>query len=357
MNKIYNITSGVIFGQDIHNIFRFAKEKKFAIPAINCTNLDTINTVLETASVVKAPVIIQLSYGGSIFIAGQMIGVSNIQKATLGAISAAKHVHRVAKYYNVPVILHTDHCHIDILPWVENLINISTKHVQKKGYPLFSSHMLDLSKEPIKKNIEICSHFLNNIKNNNMFLEIELGCTGGEEDGINNQNIKPELLYTKPEDVNYAYEKLINISSNFTIAASFGNVHGVYKPGNVQLKPEILYDTQQYIYKKHNLQKNPIYFVFHGGSGSSVININKSIDYGVVKMNIDTDIQWAAWQGILKYYKKYKVYLQTQLGNPNNRYEPNKKYYDPRTWTKKSQKQISQKLIQIFHTLHAYDLW
>ncbi|CAL4043254.1 Fructose-bisphosphate aldolase class 2 [Buchnera aphidicola (Takecallis arundicolens)] len=358
LHPMYDIKSGVIFGQDIHKIFKLAKEKKFAIPAINCTNLDTINTVLEVAYTVKSPVIIQLSYGSSICIAGNNIPkISNIKKATLGAISAAKHVHYVAKYYNIPVILHTDHCHIDILPWVDNLIQISTENMKKKGYPIFSSHMLDLSKEPIKKNIKICSHFLNKIKHNNMFLEIELGCTGGEEDGVNNENINTELLYTKPEDVNYAYEKLIKISTNFTIAASFGNVHGVYQPGNIKLKPDILYNTQQYICKKHNLDINPINFVFHGGSGSSIKDIHQSINYGVVKMNIDTDIQWASWEGILEYYQNFKLYLQTQLGNPSGPYEPNKKYYDPRKWTRKSQDKIYKKLIKIFTTLNAYDVW
>lgn len=356
---LYNIKPGVIFGKDIQKIFKLAKEKKFAIPAINCTNIDTINTVLETASKMKTPVIIQFSYGGSIFIAGENINyVSNIQKATLGALSAAKHVHLMSKYYNIPVILNTDHCHIDILPWIDNLIHLSTKNFKNKGYPLFSSHMLDLSKENIKKNIAICNKYLIKMQKINIFLEIELGCTGGEEDGVNNTDLNTELLYTKPEDVNYAYEILTRTSTNFTVAAAFGNVHGVYQPGNIHLKPTILYDTQQYIQKKHNLKyKKPINFVFHGGSGSSVQHINQAIEFGVVKMNIDTDIQWASWKGILKYYKKNKSYLQTQLGNPEGLHQPNKKYYDPRTWIKESQISISKKLSKIFKTLNAYNLW
>ncbi|QCI27283.1 class II fructose-bisphosphate aldolase [Buchnera aphidicola] len=357
--KLNNIKSGVIFGNDINTIFKLAKKKNFAIPAINCTNLDTINTVLETANKMRSPVIIQFSYGGSIFIGGNNIrNISDIKKATLGAISAANHVHLVAKYYNVPVILNTDHCHIKILPWIENLIKISEKNFNQKGYPLFSSHMLDLSKEKIEKNIKICSQYLKKMQKINMFLEIELGCTGGEEDGIDNSNINTNLLYTKPEDVNYAYKKLINISPYFIIAASFGNVHGVYKPGNIILKPKILYETQKYICKINNLKSSkPINFVFHGGSGSSIKDIHESINYGVVKMNIDTDIQWASWKGILNYYQNKKQYLKTQLGNPEGIHSPNKKYYDPRIWTTKSQISISKKLTKIFKILNSYNLW
>ncbi|QCI26083.1 class II fructose-bisphosphate aldolase [Buchnera aphidicola] len=354
-----NIKPGVIFGKDIHKIFKLAKKKKFAIPAINCTNIYTINVVLETAAKMKSPVIIQFSYSGSMFIAGENIhSISNIQKSVLGAISAAKHVHLVSKYYDIPVILSTDHCHIDILPWIDHLIHHSEKNFKQTGHPIFSSHMLDLSKESIEKNIKICKKYLHKMQKINIFLEIELGCTGGEEDGIDNSNINTELLYTHPKDVNYAYKKLINISPDFTIAAAFGNVHGVYQPGNVHLKPKILYNTQNYIRKKNNLKsKKPINFVFHGGSGSSVKNIAEAIEYGVVKMNVDTDIQWASWKGILEYYKKNRLYLQTQLGNPKGLHHPNKKYYDPRKWIKESKLSISKQLIQIFKTLNAYNLW
>ena len=359
MSNILNtIKTGVIFGEDIQKLFQIAKSKKFAIPAINCSNIDVINTVLKTAQKLKSPVIIQLSFGGSEFIAGQDIqNTSNIKRAVLGAISAAYHVHTVAKYYNIPVILHTDHCHKNILPWIDYLIKIGEKNFIKTGQPIFSSHMIDLSQEKLKENIKICSKYLEKMQKINMMLEIELGCTGGEEDGIKN-DIHSHLLYTKPIDVNYAYEKLIKISPNFIIAASFGNVHGVYQIGCIDLQPEILKKTQQYIYNKHRLlSMNPINFVFHGGSGSSIADIKKAINYGVVKINIDTDIQWAYWWGTLQYYRKYKSYLKTQLGNPSGQYKPNKKYYDPRSWLKASNQSVSHTLEKIFKTLNSYNLW
>lgn len=359
MSKILNFQkTGVIFGKDIQKLFKFAKKRNFAIPAINCTNIDSINSVLETAAYMKSPVIIQFSYGGSSFMAGE--GLNNIsqhEKAILGAISGANHVHLMSKYYNIPVILHTDHCHNKILPWIDGLLREGEKKFKTTGTPLFSSHMIDLSNENIKKNIIICTKYLKKIAKNNMILEIELGCTGGEEDGVNNTHIDSSLLYTKPEDVNYAYEKLIKISPNFTIAAAFGNVHGVYKAGNVILKPNILKKSQKYIQKKNNLSScNPINFVFHGGSGSKISDIKKSIKYGVIKMNVDTDIQWASWSGILKYYKKNKLYLQNQLGNPNGIDKPNKKYYDPRSWIREIQLSISKKLKNIFQELNAYNV-
>ncbi|WP_343182430.1 class II fructose-bisphosphate aldolase [Buchnera aphidicola] len=353
------IKPGIIFGEDIKKLFNIAKEKKFAIPAINCTSIDTINAVLETADRVRSPVIIQFSYTGCIYMAGKNIkNTPNHIKATLGAISAAHHVHLVAKKYNIPVILHTDHCHRNILPWIDNLLHIGKKHFKKTGYPIFSSHMLDLSSDPIKENILICSTYLSKMKKINMILEIELGCTGGEEDGINNENINNELLYTNPIDINYAYEKLSEISKNFTIAAAFGNVHGVYNTQNIHLKPEILKNAQKYIVQQHHLNKLcPINFVFHGGSGSSIQDIKKSINYGVVKINFDTDIQWYSWRGILEYYKSHKLYLQTQLGNPSGQNEPNKKHYDPRKWMHASKKSISKRMKKIFKKLNAYHLW
>ncbi|CAL4322802.1 class II fructose-bisphosphate aldolase [Buchnera aphidicola] len=359
MSKLLNsIKTGIIFGDEIKKIFHIAKEKKFAIPAINCTSIDTINAVLKTAHDMKSPVIIQFSYGGSSFIAGpDIINISEYKKSALGALSAAHHVHLVAKYYKIPVILHTDHCHKNNLPWVDYLIKKSEENFKNYGYPIFSSHMLDLSKESIKKNIKICKKYLTRIEKMNMILEIELGCTGGEEDGVNNSNINTNLLYTTSEDVYYAYKELKKISSNFIIAASFGNVHGVYHPDNIHLKPKILLESQKYIQKHYQLNDNrPVNFVFHGGSGSKISDIQESINYGVVKMNIDTDIQWSTWNGILKYYNKKRKYLQSQLGNPEGKNKPNKKYYDPRTWIKQSQSSILITLKKIFKNLNSYNL-
>ncbi|WGS66157.1 class II fructose-bisphosphate aldolase [Enterobacteriaceae bacterium ET-AT1-13] len=334
--------NGVILGDNVQKIFEFAKKNQFAIPAINCVGIDYINSILEASAKLKLPIIIQFSYRGAAFIAGE--GLLKKRKTTeaaiLGAVSAAKYVHKMAKYYGANVMLHTDHCYKEILPWLDGLLYENEKffHINKK--PLFSSHMIDLSKETIENNIKICSKYLKRMKKINLTLEIELGCTGGEEDGINNNNLTSSNFYTKPEIVSYVYEKLKIISKNLTIAAAFGNVHGVYKTGNVKLKPTILRDTQKYISNKFNLPKNNINFVFHGGSGSLNKDIKESIKYGVVKINIDTDIQWANWFGILKYYKKNKNFLQTQLGNPKGINNPNKNYYDPRKIIRAGQKNI-----------------
>ncbi|CAL4322644.1 Fructose-bisphosphate aldolase class 2 [Buchnera aphidicola (Pterocallis alni)] len=359
MSKIQNsIQNGIIFGKETKKIFKIAKKKKFAIPAVNCTNIDTINIALETASKMHAPIIIQLSYGGSSFISGNNLPtISQNKKAALGSLSAANHINLVAKYYNIPVILHTDHCYKDTLPWIDYLLKKSEIYFHNTGKTIFSSHMIDLSKEKIQKNLEISKKYLLRMSKINMILEIELGCTGGEEDGIDNSNIKSDLLYTKPEEVYYMYHELKKISNNFIIAANFGNTHGVYAPGNVQLKPNILKKTQQYICNKYNLNvNNPVDFVFHGGSGSSISDIKKSINYGVVKINIDTDIQWASWEGILKYYQNNKKNLQTQLSNINGINIPNKKYYDPRSWIQESKKSISEKLKKIFTICNCYNL-
>ncbi|WP_343377644.1 class II fructose-bisphosphate aldolase [Buchnera aphidicola (Formosaphis micheliae)] len=355
MSKILNfLKAGVIFGDDIQTLFQLAKNNRFAIPAVNCINTDSINTVLETAAAVQSPVIIQFSFGGSAFIAGKGLKTNKpIKQAVIGAIAGAKHVHLMAKYYGIPVILHTDHCHKEILPWINGLLEYSEQHFEKTGIPLFSSHMIDLSKEKLETNLKICSLYLKRMKIINMFLEIELGCTGGEEDGVDNSDIHSSYLYTRPEEVNYAYEMLHPISPYFTIAAAFGNVHGVYKLGNIQLKPIILKKSQEYISNKHKLPHNSLSFVFHGGSGSSDMDIKQSIEYGVVKMNIDTDAQWATWKGILEFYEKNKFYLQHQLGNPNGQNEPNKKYYDPRIWIRKSQISMSQCLKKVFQKLNA----
>ncbi|XBC38595.1 MAG: class II fructose-bisphosphate aldolase [Buchnera aphidicola (Melaphis rhois)] len=350
------IQPGVVNGNDALKIFKIAKENLFAIPSINCIGHDSINIVLETAKKVNSPVAIQFSYGGSIFIAGKGLKKNKIhQQAVLGAISGAQHVHLMAKHYEIPVILHTDHCNKNMLPWIDELIKEGKRYFRINDTPLFTSHMIDLSHEPLEFNLNICSKYLKKIKNINMMLEIELGCTGGEEDGIDNTDIDNSFLYTKPVDVNLAYERLSPISPCFTIAASFGNIHGVYRSGNVHLKPIILKNSQKYVREKHNLSFNPLNFVFHGGSGSSLEDIQQSIQYGVVKMNVDTDVQWAAWKGILEFYKKNKTYLQNQLGNPLGSDKPNKKYYDPRTWIRASQKSVAHYLQYIFKVLNSYN--
>ncbi|PPI87783.1 class II fructose-bisphosphate aldolase [Candidatus Pantoea edessiphila] len=359
MSKILDfVSSGVVKGDDIKKIFKFAKKNKFALPAINCINTDSINAVLEVASNVRSPVIIQISNNGAEFFSGKGLITNKSQnKAIWGAIAAANYVHFMAEKYEVPVILHTDHCTENLLPWIDGLIEAGKQHYSNTGKPLFSSHMIDLSKKPLKKNIEICSNYLIKMSKINMILEIELGCTGGEEDGVDNSNICIAELYTNPEDVNYAYEKLSCISDKFIIAASFGNVHGVYKKGNIQLKPTILYDSQKLISKKHGLPGNTIDFVFHGGSGSSDKEIRESINYGVVKMNIDTDVQWATWKGILQYYKNNIDYLQNQLGNPKGINLPNKKYYDPRIWLRHTQLSLNSCLENYFKKLNSINIF
>ncbi|XRX42988.1 MAG: class II fructose-bisphosphate aldolase [Buchnera aphidicola (Tetraneura sorini)] len=362
MSRIIDfIKPGVLSGIEASNLFEFAKKHQFALPAVNCIGNDSINTVLETASMMRSPVVIQFSYGGSIFMAGKGLLKNTKNKeadvAVLGSVSGAQHVHLLAKHYKVPVILHTDHCHKETLPWIDGLLKKGKLFFKKTGKPLFTSHMIDLSKEKIKKNIRICEKYFLKMKKINMMLEVELGCTGGEEDGVDNSSLNIESLYTKPEEVNYAYEKLKSISSNFTIAASFGNVHGVYKVGNVQLTPIILKKSQNLVKNKHQLPSlKPLNFVFHGGSGSTTQEIKKSIHYGIVKMNLDTDMQWATWEGVLQFYKKNKKFLQSQLGNPIGSDLPNKKYYDPRSWIRSSQHSMSFRLKKAFYTLNAYNI-
>lgn len=357
MNILKIIKPGVITGEEAEIIFTLAKKKKFAIPAVNCIGTDSINTVLETAARVKAPVIIQFSHGGACFIAGHKKRFPiNEEQAIKGAISGAQHVHLMAKNYNVPVILHTDHCSKEILPWIDGLLEVGENYYKNKNQPLFTSHMIDLSKENLNENISICSKYFKKMKNINMMLEIELGCTGGEEDGIDNTKIDKKLLYTHPKDVNYAYEKLSKISKNFSIAASFGNIHGVYQAGNVNLQPIILKNSQEYVSIKHNLNKNPLNLVFHGGSGSNLKEIKESLEYGIVKMNLDTDMQWATWNGVLNFYKKNKEFLQNQLGNNTNQHQPNKKYYDPRSWIRESKKSMSERLERSFRELNAFNV-
>ena len=345
------VKPGVLTGSEAKRLFDYAKENKFAIPAVNVVNTESINGVLEAASIVKSPVIIQFSNGGATFFAGK--GCPDNNKAVLGAISGARHVHTMATAYGVPVILHTDHAAKKLLPWIDSLLEASKESFKQTGRPLFTSHMLDLSEEPIEENIEICAEYLKTMDELDMMIEIELGITGGEEDGVDNTDVDNALLYTQPEEVNYAYEQLSAVSPNFTIAASFGNVHGVYKPGNVVLTPKILDNSQKFISKKHSLEVKPVNFVFHGGSGSSLEEIREAIDYGVIKMNIDTDTQWAFWDGVRKYTAKNHDYLQGQIGNPEGEDKPNKKYYDPRVWLREGEKSFVKRLETAFSDLNA----
>jgi len=354
MSKILDIVKpGVATGADVQKIFAAAKAGKFALPAVNVVGTDSVNAVIEAAAKSKAPVIIQISNGGAQFFAGKGLKLEGQKAQIIGAISGAKHVHAVAEAYGVPVILHTDHAAKKLLPWIDGLLDAGEQHFKETGKPLFSSHMLDLSEEPLEENIEICAKYLERMSKLGMTLELELGCTGGEEDGVDNSGVDQASLYTQPADVAYAYEKLIKISPNFTIAASFGNVHGVYKPGNVKLTPKILDNSQKYVSEKFGLPAKSLNFVFHGGSGSTAAEIEESVGYGVIKMNIDTDTQWATWEGILHYYKAKEAYLQGHLGNPEGPDSPNKKYYDPRVWLRKGQETMIARLETAFKELNA----
>lgn len=353
-NKIFDhIKPGVLFGKDLNTVFKLAKANHFALPAVNVTGTDTVNAVLEAAKKVNSPVFIQLSNGGAAFYAGKSLSNTNEKAAIAGSITAALHVHELAEIYGVAVILHTDHAAKKLLPWIDGLLDAGEKYFKTNGKPLFSSHMLDLSEEPLKENIEISKKYLARMDKLGMTLEIELGVTGGEEDGVDNTNVDSSKLYTQPEEVAYAYEELMKVSPNFTIAASFGNVHGVYKPGNVKLTPKILDNSQKFIENKFKTISKPVNFVFHGGSGSSQQEIREAISYGVIKMNIDTDTQWAFWGGIHEYYKSKKGYLQGQIGNPDGEDIPNKKYYDPRKWLRAGEEAIVKRLEQAFEDLNA----
>ncbi len=356
-DKILDIVKpGVVTGDDVQKIFEFCKKHKCALPAVNAISTDTINSVMEAAAKVKSPVFVQFSNGGAAFVAGKGLPVEGQRSSILGAISGAKHVHNLAEAYGVPVILHTDHAAKKLLPWIDGLLDAGEKHFAETGKPLFSSHMLDLSEESLEENIATCAKYLERMSKMDMTLEIELGVTGGEEDGVDNSDLDQSLLYTQPEEVAYAYEELSKVSHRFTIAASFGNVHGVYKPGNVKLTPTILRDSQAYVSEKYNVPANTLNFVFHGGSGSSPEEIAESIGYGVIKMNIDTDTQWATWEGVMNFYKEKEAYLQGQIGNPEGEDSPNKKYYDPRVWQRQGQAGMVTRLEQAFKDLNAVDI-
>ena len=348
----YSIPSGVITGDKVQEVFKLAKEKAFALPAVNVIGSNTINAVLETSAELNSPVIIQFSNGGAQFNAGKGLSNHDQSAAIAGAIAGAKHIHEMAEAYGASVILHTDHCAKKLLPWIDGLLDASEIYYKQYGKSLFSSHMIDLSEEPIEENISICKKYLKRMSKMNMTLEIELGITGGEEDGVDNSDVDASKLYTQPEEVAYAFEELNKVSKQFTVAAAFGNVHGVYKPGNVKLTPEILKNSQEYISKKYDLPKNSVDFVFHGGSGSTQQEIEESIGYGVIKMNIDTDLQFAFTEGIRDYMNNNIEYLRNQIGNPDGIDYPNKKYYDPRKWLRLGEETFKSRLKNAFKDLN-----
>lgn len=348
----HNIKPGVATGDQVQAIFDYAKQKGFALPAVNVTGSSTVNCVMETAAKLKAPVIIQFSNGGASFNAGKGLSNENEKAAIAGGVAGALHIHTLAEAYGATVILHTDHCAKKLLPWIDGLLDASEAHFAKTGKPLYSSHMIDLSEEPIEENIEICKKYLARMDKMGMTLEIELGITGGEEDGVDNSDVDSSKLYTQPEEVAYAYEELMKVSPRFTIAAAFGNVHGVYKPGNVKLTPKILKNSQEFVQQKFGTGENPVDFVFHGGSGSTLEEIREAISYGVIKMNIDTDLQFAYTEGIRDYMTSKIDYLKTQIGSPDGEDSPNKKHYDPRKWIREGELTFNKRLEQAFEDLN-----
>lgn len=348
----HNIKPGVATGKEVQEIFKYAKQKGFALPAVNVVGSSTVNAVMETAAELNSPVIIQFSNGGSQFNAGKGLSNENQKAAIAGGVAGALHIHELAKAYGATVILHTDHCAKKLLPWIDGLLDAGEKFFKEHGKPLYSSHMIDLSEESLEENIEICKQYLERMSKMGMTLEIELGITGGEEDGVDNTDVDDSKLYTQPEEVAYAFEELSKVSDQFTIAAAFGNVHGVYKPGNVKLTPKILKNSQEFLSRKHGLGDNHIDFVFHGGSGSSVEEIREAIGYGVIKMNIDTDLQYAYTEGIRDYMGEKKEYLKAQIGNPEGDEVPNKKYYDPRVWLRAGEITFKDRLKKAFGDLN-----
>jgi fructose-bisphosphate aldolase class II len=355
-NLTQEIAPGVVTGDDVQALFAVAKANQFALPAVNVVGTNTVNAVLETAREVNSPVILQISNGGSRFYAGKGLENDNQRAAVAGAVSAAYHVHRMAGLYGVRVVMHTDHAAKKLLPWIDGMLEVGEAHYEAHGQPLFSSHMLDLSEEPLEENVEICKRYLERMSQIDMTLELELGITGGEEDGVDHSDVDTSRLYTQPEEVAYAYEELMKVSDRFTIAAAFGNVHGVYKPGAVTLRPKILRNCQEYIHETYDTGDKPLSLVFHGGSGSSLEDIREAVSYGVVKFNIDTDTQWAFWNGVRHYVQENEAYLQSQIGNPEGEDQPNKKYYDPRKWLRRGEESFKERLKQAFGDLNSLDV-
>ncbi len=347
--------AGVLHGEEVTELFQDADKNNYAIPAVNVVGTNSINAVLETARDVKSPVIVQFSNGGACFYAGKGLDNKDQKAAILGSVSGAMHVHAMAEAYGVPVVLHTDHCAKKILPWIEGLVTYGEKFYKERGFPLYSSHMLDFSEESLEENLELCERMFKRMAPIGMTLEMELGVTGGEEDGVDNTGIDNSKLYTQPEEVAESYERLSKISHRFTVAAAFGNVHGVYRPGNVDLQPIILKKSQDHIQEKFGTDSNPVHFVFHGGSGSSREDIREAIEYGAIKMNIDTDMQWAFLSGVREYYVKHEAYLQAQIGNPDGDDIPNKKYYDPRKWLRVAEQSFIERLRTAFEDLNCLE--
>ena len=346
------IKAGVATGNEVQEIFEHAKKHGYALPAINVVNTSSVNAVLEAARDNNSPAMVQFSAGGSQFFAGKGLSNDKHQSAIAGGISGAMHTHQLAELYGATIILHTDHCAKKLLPWIDGLLDASEDFYRVHGKSLYSSHMIDLSEEPLEENIDICKRYLERMSKMDMTLEIELGITGGEEDGVDNSDVDSSKLYTQPEEVAYAYEELMKVSDKFTVAAAFGNVHGVYKPGNVDLQPKILKNSQIHIQEKFSTKENPVNFVFHGGSGSSVEDIREAIGYGVIKMNLDTDFQYAFTSGVRDYMNEKKDYISSQIGNPDGNDIPNKKYYDPRVWQRKGEEAFKIRLNQAFADLN-----
>lgn len=353
MSTSSQIKPGVVTGKALDALLRHANDNNYALPAVNVVSTQSVNSVLEAAAEVNSPVMVQFSNGGGSFYAGKSLSNDGQKAAIAGSISGALHVHHMAEHYGVPVVLHTDHCAKKLLPWIDGLLDAGEKHFEKTGSPLYSSHMLDLSEEPLEENVEISAKYFERMSKIGMTIEVELGITGGEEDGVDNTDVDSSKLYTQPSEVAYVYEELNKISPSFTVAAAFGNVHGVYKPGNVSLQPIILKNSQEHIKEKFGTGDLPVNFVFHGGSGSSREEIREAIDYGAIKMNLDTDMQWATWKGVLDYYKKNEGYLQSQLGNPDGDDIPNKKYYDPRKWLREGEISFVDRLKVAFEDLNC----
>ena len=346
------IKPGVATANEVQEIFEHAKANAYALPAINVVNTSSVNAVLESARDNNAPAMVQFSAGGSQFFAGKGLSNENYKAAIAGGISGARHTHELAELYGATVILHTDHCAKKLLPWIDGLLDAGEEFYKVHGKSLYSSHMIDLSEESLEENIEICKRYLERMSKMGMTLEIELGITGGEEDGVDNSDVDSSKLYTQADEVAYAYEELMKVSDKFTVAAAFGNVHGVYKPGNVDLQPKILKNSQTFIQEKFGTEANPVNFVFHGGSGSSVEDIREAIGYGVIKMNLDTDFQWAFSTGVRNYMTEKKDYLASQIGNPEGEDLPNKKYYDPRVWLRQGEEAFKQRLNKAFADLN-----
>jgi len=355
-----SVQPGVLTGQAVLDLLDDAKTRGYAIPAVNCVTSSSVNACLEAAAEAKAPIMIQFSSGGAQFYAGKGLDNTDFDAAIAGAVSGAYHVRQLAKKYGVPVILHTDHCAKKLLPWVDGMLEASEEFFAANGEPLFSSHMLDLSEEPLDENIDVCVEYMERMGKMDMLLEMELGITGGEEDGVDNENANPDDLYTKPEEV-WMVQKALQAVPNakFTIAAAFGNVHGVYAPGNVKLDPKILRNSQEYIAQQLGMApgSKPCAFVFHGGSGSALEDIREAISYGVIKMNIDTDTQWSYWDGVRAYAEKNAAYLQSQIGNPEGADKPNKKFYDPRMPVRAAEESTVTRLVQCFADLNCVDIF